>query len=46
MIMLDDDVDDDDYDDDDVVSNIHLMTVTSWRIIPYLRVLLFMVKTM
>ena len=46
MIMLDDDVDDDDYDDDDVVSNIHLMTINFWRIIPYLRVLLFMVKTM
>ena len=44
----DDDVDDDDVDDDDdddyVVSNIHLMTITSWRIIPNLRV--FMVKTM
>ena len=42
----DDDDDDDDNDDDDdyVVSNIHLMTITSWRIIPNLRV--FMVKTM
>ena len=44
----DDDDDDDDYDDDDdddyVVSNIHLMTITSWRIPTYFRV--FMVKNM
>ena len=45
MILFDDDDDDNDDDDDDyVVSNIHLMIITSWRIIPYLRV--FMVKTM
>ena len=48
MILFDnddDDSDDDDDDDDDdyVVSNIHLMAITSWRIIPK-RV--FMVKTM